>query len=613
MTSFRRALPDFQLANPIYVGAQVFVYTVNEQGDSTGQYATLYAGPRGTQTLPNPLTLDGDGKFDRVPYIEQAVIQVVVSATVGSHQTGIVHPGGTWRGQWAPGVFYGVGDFIKNGSEDFPTIYGASADYTSRATIAEDIDAGDLVLILNAGLLDAIKQAVDSDRNEIAAFKDTVVTKAGEVATQHTTSTTKFNEYRNSYYGPYAAPPTTRPDGSAIEDGDTFLRTTAPQGLHYRLGGSWVIPSTDTITLNNKLDKSHEGAGGAVHAAATQSAAGFMSAADKAKLDTVAQNANNFTYTHPTGDGNRHLPSVALADVNRVLKAPATQGGAPFWAALGKADVGLSQVDNTSDANKPISNVTAQELAQKYDKRETITPIASPIGIAHPAYMALGMEVKSAGGGSAAAITLHRVGSFGCYFGLDSDNQLAYGGWSMGATRRVLWDTNNFNPAAKADLNGSSLQAFYTSNLHINGQGWITDLLNGKASLNGNTGHNFYANDFYLAAGHANWLSTLISQRPVTSQVALGDGRVRLYWDNVGRAHISVDGVYQGPVTLGDHPTGFVQNVRLGGAVSGPNAPAGHCITSVGGNIDGNGNFNPSGTAKPIQRQINGAWATISG
>ncbi len=51
----------------------------------------------------------------------------------------------------------------------------------------------------------------------------------------------------------------------------------------------------------NKADKNH------THAAATQSTAGFMAAADKTKLDGVETGANK--YVHPTTSGNKHIPS----------------------------------------------------------------------------------------------------------------------------------------------------------------------------------------------------------------------------------------------------------------------------------------------------------------
>lgn len=55
---------------------------------------------------------------------------------------------------------------------------------------------------------------------------------------------------------------------------------------------------------------SHVGAGGTAHAAATTSAAGFMSAADKSKLDSIASGANN--YVHPS----THPPSIISQDAS---------------------------------------------------------------------------------------------------------------------------------------------------------------------------------------------------------------------------------------------------------------------------------------------------------
>lgn len=47
------------------------------------------------------------------------------------------------------------------------------------------------------------------------------------------------------------------------------------------------------------------------YGAATSSAAGLMSATDKAKLDGIANNANN--YSHPTTSGNKHIPTGGSA------------------------------------------------------------------------------------------------------------------------------------------------------------------------------------------------------------------------------------------------------------------------------------------------------------
>ena len=65
------------------------------------------------------------------------------------------------------------------------------------------------------------------------------------------------------------------------------------QGQFLRGDGKWATP-TDTK-----------------YGAATSSAAGLMSATDKAKLDGIANNANN--YSHPTTSGNKHIPAGGSA------------------------------------------------------------------------------------------------------------------------------------------------------------------------------------------------------------------------------------------------------------------------------------------------------------
>ncbi|WP_270166089.1 hypothetical protein [Paenibacillus sp. SYP-B4298] len=62
--------------------------------------------------------------------------------------------------------------------------------------------------------------------------------------------------------------------------------------------------------ITDAAPSSHVGAGGSAHAAATTSAAGFMSTADKAKLDGIAAGANN--YTHPAA----HPASIITQDAN---------------------------------------------------------------------------------------------------------------------------------------------------------------------------------------------------------------------------------------------------------------------------------------------------------
>lgn len=81
------------------------------------------------------------------------------------------------------------------------------------------------------------------------------------------------------------------------------------QGKFLKGDGTWGTP-TDTK-----------------YNAATTTTAGLMSAADKSKLDGIAQNANN--YVHPTTSGNKHIPSGGSA--GQILRWSAD--GTAVWGA----------------------------------------------------------------------------------------------------------------------------------------------------------------------------------------------------------------------------------------------------------------------------------------
>lgn len=103
-------------------------------------------------------------------------------------------------------------------------------------------------------------------------------------------------------------------------------------------GGASATNLSATRTANNVTIASSTGTS-AVIAAADGTNAGILTAADKAKLDGIM-----------TG-----------AQVNTVTSVASKTGA----VTLVKADVGLSNVDNTSDANKPISTATQTALDAK--------------------------------------------------------------------------------------------------------------------------------------------------------------------------------------------------------------------------------------------------------
>ncbi len=141
----------------------------------------------------------------------------------------------------------------------------------------------------------------------------------------------------------------------------TDVRAVALAGLSTASGA--VVAATDSVLVDiGKLQKQVSdiaaSLGNKVDAVAGKGlSTQDYTTAEQTKLAGIAASANN--YTHPTGDGNQHVPATGTVNNGKVLKAGATAGSAA-WAALTSADVGLNLVNNTSDANKPVS--TAQQV-----------------------------------------------------------------------------------------------------------------------------------------------------------------------------------------------------------------------------------------------------------
>lgn len=87
------------------------------------------------------------------------------------------------------------------------------------------------------------------------------------------------------------------------------------------------------------------------------------------RADGTWQTPPDTKYSHPTGDGNLHMPATSTTHNGHALIAGSTAGSAT-WKALTKAMVGLSNVDNTSDASKPISTAVQGALRGKLSTTE---------------------------------------------------------------------------------------------------------------------------------------------------------------------------------------------------------------------------------------------------
>lgn len=107
--------------------------------------------------------------------------------------------------------------------------------------------------------------------------------------------------------------------------------------------------------LDGKSATSH------THSDATTSVSGFMSVADKTKLNGIATNANN--YSHPTGDGNLHVPATSTTNNLKVLKAGATAGSIA-WGNVDWAEVtGKPTTFTPSTHTHIIADVTGLQTA----------------------------------------------------------------------------------------------------------------------------------------------------------------------------------------------------------------------------------------------------------
>lgn len=117
---------------------------------------------------------------------------------------------------------------------------------------------------------------------------------------------------------------------------------------------------------------SHVGAGGAQHAVVTTTVAGFMAAADKVKLDGIATGATANSSDALLLDRANHTGTQAVSTISGLqttLDAKAPLASPTFTgtvAGITKAMVGLGNVDNTSDANKPVSTAQAAAISARH-------------------------------------------------------------------------------------------------------------------------------------------------------------------------------------------------------------------------------------------------------
>jgi hypothetical protein len=123
-----------------------------------------------------------------------------------------------------------------------------------------------------------------------------------------------------------------------------------------------ILDDADAATVRATISAADAGH---THSAATTGTAGFMSAADKGKLDGVATSANN--YVHPTGDGNLHVPANGTGNTNKVLKASGTAGsyswGMVDWGEISNIPAAVSTIGGLTPAADRVPYYTGAGAA----------------------------------------------------------------------------------------------------------------------------------------------------------------------------------------------------------------------------------------------------------
>lgn len=199
--------------------------------------------------------------------------------------------------------------------------------------------------------------------------------------------------------------------------------------------------------------------------AATTLAAGSMSAADKTKLDGIATGATANTGTVTSVGGTGTVSGLTLSGTvttsgnltlggtlavtasnfasqtaNTFLCAPNGSAGVPTFRAIVAADIPTLNQNTTGNA---ATATTATNATQVNSTAQLNGYAISAAAITYNG--AGGPMIGQAQGSGAAMLSFHRPSVYGVNLGLDTDNVLKVGGWSMGAVAYPIIHSNNIS------------------------------------------------------------------------------------------------------------------------------------------------------------------------
>ena len=238
---------------------------------------------------------------------------------------------------------------------------------------------------------------------------------------------------------------------AAIVDGAPEMLDTLYE-LSNALGNDPNFSATITALIGQKLAASEVVTAAAANKVLRLNASGVLPA-------SITGTAAGVPWTGVTGKPSAYPPSshghnaseiTQSAEYRFVSDAEKLAWEGKSSLALGESaatayrgDRGKAAYDHSQTAHAPVSVYTKAEADGKYmpigglSSSRPVFSYGQTTGIANAANNLGGMIMTAAGSG-AAFMAFHRPGVYAAYFGLDTDNQWAVGGWSAGATRRLI-------------------------------------------------------------------------------------------------------------------------------------------------------------------------------
>ena len=283
-----------------------------------------------TTTIDPPLTGDSPEVFDAKAFAAWAALAGLgaeINASSAEMTTNVNQAAGSAT---AAANSANAADASKTAADASKNAAAASA--STATTKASEADASKIAAAASATTASNAATAADASKTAAEGSATTATTKAGEAAASATTAsgaattaTTKAGEASNSATTASAAA--------------TTATTKAGEA-----SASATTASNAATTATTKASEASNSATTATTKAGEASAS--ASAAEQAKLDAQA------AAQQAAGGGE---PTIIAGTTGQYWRGDKT------WQTLNSAAVGLGNVDNTSDANKPVS--TAQQAA----------------------------------------------------------------------------------------------------------------------------------------------------------------------------------------------------------------------------------------------------------